>query len=84
MKPVWYNLKDVRPEKSGFYLYQFNPDVSCSIFYYCKELDYVMDIDCGEYLVGNPVNNCTRLFWAKMPKINQSKFLSNGYLKITM
>lgn len=84
MTPEWHNIKEIRPRKSGFYLYLHNPGVGCSMFYYDKSLDYVMDIDCGEYWVGTPANKCTGLFWAKLPKISKSKFLSQGYLRIAL
>lgn len=96
--PVWYNINEVRPNKSGFYMGRLTGHVSFGIFYYFKPLDYILEIDEGcEYYYGVkdslPLMDCfpvrdeyvvSTLFWADMPKLSKSEILSadNGFIEV--
>lgn len=84
IKPVWYNFEEIRPQKSGFYMFRSRKEIE--IFYYCQPLDYILMLEY-DYYYGVPARHYGFrgiTFWAKMPKLPQSKILNDSTIKIAM
>lgn len=84
LKPIWHNLKEIKPQKSGFYMFRSGKDIE--ILYYCQPLDYILILEY-DYYYGVPYRQYTFLcdaYWAKMPKVPQSKLLNDSTIKIAM
>ena len=82
IKPVWCKLREIRPKKSGFYMFKTGKNIE--ILYYCKPIDYILILEY-DYYYGYSARSFGLLgdvFWAKMPRIPQSKLLYDESIKI--
>lgn len=100
INPVWNNINELRPRRTGFYLGRYTGHLSFGFFYYFKPLDYIIDIveGCDYYYgvkdalplldvfpVAGEYEVCT-LFWAEMPDLTKSQLLSadNGLIEVSI